>query len=118
MGVVLLEKQGCALQTRKRIYCMSLRYCNEPLDGLLSKKMGYEEDWLLSPVPLRLAFRCALFRVYMYIYVYIIYIYIIYSGLSKILAVYCTKMTIEDKHYIITTYVFEIFDHILLHQCL
>ena len=93
---VLLERQGCALQIRKRIYCMSLRYCNEPLDGLLSKKMGYEEDWLLSPVPLRLAFQCALFGVYMYIY--------IYSGLSKIVAVYCTKMTIEDKHYIITTY--------------
>lgn len=28
-------------------------YCNEPLDGLQSKKTGYEEDWLLSPVPLR-----------------------------------------------------------------
>ena len=66
---VLLERQGCSLQTRKRVYCMSLRYCNEPLDGLLSKKMGYEEDWLLSPVPLRLAFQCALFGVYMYIYI-------------------------------------------------
>eukprot|EP00435_Cladocopium_sp_Y103_P070500 s285_g35.t1 len=28
-------------------------YCNEPLDGLQSKKTGYEENWLLSPVPLR-----------------------------------------------------------------
>ena len=36
------------------ILAVRVRYCNEPLDGLLSKKMGYQEDWLLSPVPLRL----------------------------------------------------------------
>ncbi|CAE7296226.1 unnamed protein product, partial [Symbiodinium pilosum] len=36
-------------------------YCNEPLDDLLSKKTGYEEDWLVSPVPLRHA-RLLLYR--------------------------------------------------------
>ena len=28
-------------------------YCDEPLDGLLSKDMGYDEEWLLTRVPLR-----------------------------------------------------------------
>ncbi|CAJ1370953.1 unnamed protein product [Effrenium voratum] len=36
-------------------------YCNEPLDGLLSKKTGYEEDWLAGPAPLRHA-RLILYR--------------------------------------------------------
>ncbi|CAE7319659.1 unnamed protein product, partial [Symbiodinium microadriaticum] len=38
-------------------------YCDEPLDDLLSKKTGYEEEWLLSPVPLRHA-RLLLYRLH------------------------------------------------------
>eukprot|EP00913_Durusdinium_trenchii_P026244 g24623.t1 len=38
-------------------------YCNEPLDGLLSKKTGYDEDWLPSPVPFRHA-KLILYRLY------------------------------------------------------
>lgn len=36
-------------------------YCNEPLDGLLSKAVGYEEEWLSTTVPMRHA-RLLLYR--------------------------------------------------------
>mmetsp|Transcript_15843 Transcript_15843/g.37387 ORF Transcript_15843/g.37387 Transcript_15843/m.37387 type:complete len:431 (+) Transcript_15843:99-1391(+) len=36
-------------------------YCNEPLNELLSKKTGYEDEWLASAVPLRHA-RLILYR--------------------------------------------------------
>lgn len=51
MDVVMPQLGGPRVS--RGVTSLGLRYCNEPLEELLSKKTGYEENWLLSPVPLR-----------------------------------------------------------------